>query len=260
MAQSVIEDRLKQPQPSSFIEPQLRDFALKLGYSNQVIDQAVQKLGSNVTQNTLLNELLKTTASLPYQISAVPSQPKPPPAPMAAYQRPREVVARGATSIGPSRFENPPMHQHWDREPSPGPLSLYPMRDANPRGTPVIPRPSYEMLGELIERGAPRGTKRGYEVQRPADVIARGAPADVIARGAPSVVKPLMPVSYGNQASPVYDVSREAASGSGISASERLDEQEQLMYQQILGAKKAAGNAYSYLRPVVIDGSNVAMR
>lgn len=260
MAQSVIEDRLKQPQPSSFIEPQLRDFALKLGYSNQVIDQAVQKLGSNVTQNTLLNELLKTTASLPYQISAVPSQPKPSPAPMAAYQRQREVVARGAPSAGPStlaRFENPsdqlvrpPMHQHWDREPSPGPLSPYPMRDAIPRGTPVIPRPSYEMPGDLMERVGPRGTKRGFEVQRPADVIARGAPS----------VKPLMPVSYGNQASPVYDVPREVASGSGISASERLDEQEQLMYQQILGAKKAAGNAYSNLRPVVIDGSNVAMR
>ena len=48
MAQSAIEDKLKTPQPPA-IEPQLREFAIKLGYSNQVIDQAVQKLGSNVT-------------------------------------------------------------------------------------------------------------------------------------------------------------------------------------------------------------------
>ena len=37
MAQSAIEDRLKTPQTPA-IEPQLREFAIKLGYSNQVID------------------------------------------------------------------------------------------------------------------------------------------------------------------------------------------------------------------------------
>ena len=40
----------------------------------------------------------------------------------------------------------------------------------------------------------------------------------------------------------------------------RLNEQEHFMYQQILAAKKASGNSSSNLRPVVIDGSNVAMR
>ena len=171
MAQSAIEDKLKTPQPPA-IEPQLREFAIKLGYSNQVIDQAVQKLGSNVTQNTLLNELLKQTASLPYQISA------------------REVVARGApnaSSIMRSGYENPPdhmvrapIHPHWDREPSPGPSMPYNRRDGITKGMPD-------------------------------------------------------PVS-------------------------RLDEQEQLMYQQIVGAKKASVSASSNLRPIVIDGSNVAMR
>ena len=189
MAQSAIEDKLKTPQPPA-IEPQLREFAIKLGYSNQVIDQAVQKLGSNVTQNTLLNELLKQTASLPYQISATPSQPKPSSGPVAPHSRQREVVARGApnaSSIMRSGYENPPdhmvrapIHPHWDREPSPGPSMPYNRRDGITKGMPD-------------------------------------------------------PVS-------------------------RLDEQEQLMYQQIVGAKKASVSASSNLRPIVIDGSNVAMR
>ena len=189
MAQSAIEDKLKTPQPPA-IEPQLREFAIKLGYSNQVIDQAVQKLGSNVTQNTLLNELLKQTASLPYQISATPSQPKPSSGPVAPHSRQREVVARGApnaSSIMRSGYENPPdhmvrapIHPHWDREPSPGPSMPYNRRDGITKGMPD-------------------------------------------------------PVS-------------------------RLDEQEQLMYQQIVEPKKASVSASSSLRPIVIDGSNVAMR
>ena len=250
LAQSLIEEKLKSSQPT-VIEPQLREFALKLGYSNQVIDQAVQKLGTNVTQNTLLNELLKTTASLPYQISAAPSQPKPSAGPIASYSRPREVVARGASSVPPSmlRYDNPSdqmVRSHWDRDPSPGPSQHYPMRD-------VMSRQSYDIPGDIMERGVLRGTKRGYEVQRPADIIARGAPP----------VQPLMqmPASpYGNHVAAVYDVHRDVAGSSGMSASERLDEQEQLMYQQIVGAKKAAGNTSSNLRPIVIDGSNVAMR
>ena len=253
MAQSVIEDKVK----PVVIEPQLREFAVKLGYSNQVIDQAVQKLGTNVTQNTLLNELLKTTASLPYQISAASTQPKPPPGPAAPYPRQREVVARGAPSTPSmlrSGYDNPtdhvgrlPMHQ-------PGPVAHYPMRDVIAKGTPsVMQRPSYDMPGDVMERAFPRGTKRVYESQRPSDIVARGA----------SPVQPLMQVHvhpYGNQVSPVYDVHREVAGSSGVSASERLDEQEQLMYQQIIGAKKASVSSSSNLRPVVIDGSNVAMR
>ena len=264
LAQSVIEEKLRttqsavKPTQSTVIEPQLREFALKLGYSNQVIDQAVQKLGTNVTQNTLLNELLKTTASLPYQISAAPSQPKPSAGPIASYSRPREVVARGAPSIPPAmlRYDNPSdqmVRSHWDRDPSPGPAQHYAMRDAIPKGAAVMPRPSYDVPGDLMERGVPRGTKRGYEPQRPADIIARGAPP----------VQPLMQVHappYGNHVAASYDVHRDVAGSSGLSASERLDEQEQLMYQQIVGAKKAAGSTSSNLRPVVIDGSNVAMR
>ena len=257
LAQSVIEEKLK-PTQSTVIEPQLREFALKLGYSNQVIDQAVQKLGTNVTQNTLLNELLKTTASLPYQISAAPSQPKPSAGPIAPYSRPREVVARGAPSMPPTmlRYDNPSdqmVRSHWDRDPSPGPTQHYPMRDAIAKGAAVMPRPGYDVPGDLMERGVLRGTKRGYEPQRPADIIARGAPP----------VQPLMQVHappYGNHVAAAYDVHRDVAGSSGLSASERLDEQEQLMYQQIVGAKKAAGSTSSNLRPVVIDGSNVAMR
>lgn len=250
MAQSSIEDKLKlgssPPQPPS-IEPQLREFAMKLGYSNQVIDQAVQKLGSNVTQNTLLNELLKTTASLPYQISASTPQPKPAPA-IAQYQPRRDVVARGAPNTPPPHmlrtgYENPsdkairpPVHavpHNWDP------------RDIIPRGaSAVLPRPSYEMPGDVP---VPRGTKRVLE-----------RPADISVRGSSSSVQPLMHLQPYSQTS-MYDVHREAGS-SGISASDRLDEQEQQMYQQIIGAKKVAGNNSSNLRPVVIDGSNVAMR
>ena len=112
MAQSAIKDKLKTPQTPA-IEPQLREFAIKLGYSSQLIDHAVQKLGSNLTQNTLLNELLKQTASLPYQISATPSQPKPASEPVAPHFRQREVVARGApntSSITRPGYENPPDH------------------------------------------------------------------------------------------------------------------------------------------------------
>ena len=260
LAQSVIEDKITRPPPPVAIEPQLREFAIKLGYSNQVIDQAVQKLGTNVTQNTLLNELLKTTASLPYQISAAPTQPKPAPGPATPYARPREVVARGAPSTPPSMlrtgFDNPedhlargpPVHQQWDREPSPGPVAHYPVRDIIARGAMPRPRP---IPSDAIETGVPRGTKRGYEAQRPSDIIARGSSTSV---------QPLMQVyapAYGNQ---VYDTHRDVAGSSGMSASERLDEQEQLMYQQIVGAKKSSGNLSSNLRPVVIDGSNVAMR
>ena len=244
MAQSAIEDKQRSPTSShpATIEPQLREFARKLGYSNQVIDQAVQKLGSNVTQNTLLNELLKTTASLPYQISASPSQPKPAPA-MAPYPPRREVVARGAPNtphhvlMTKPGYENPratvPGIQHsWER-------------DVITKGPSAMPRPSYEMHPEAL----PRGTKRVHE--RPPDIIARGA--------GPSV-PPLMQVHPYNSPGPsVYDNHREAGS-SGMTASDRLDEQEQLMYQQILGAKKVSGNSSSNLRPVVIDGSNVAMR
>ena len=239
------------PQPPS-IEPQLREFAIKLGYSNQVIDQAVQKLGTNVTQNTLLNELLKTTASLPYQISASSPQPKPAPPAMAQYPPRREVVARGAPNTPPAHmlrtgYENPtdkiraPLHgvqPNWER-------------DVIARGASAgLPRPSYELPGDVLERGVavPRGTKRVLE--RPSDIIARDS----------SPVQPLMQLQpYSNPASTMYDGHREAGS-SGMSASDRLDEEEKLMYQQILGAKKVAGNSSSNLRPVVIDGSNVAMR
>lgn len=249
MAQSSIEDKLTSSPPRlPSIEPQLREFAIKLGYSNQVIDQAVQKLGTNVTQNTLLNELLKTTASLPYQISASTPQPKPAPA-IAQYPPRRDIIARGAPNTPPSHmlragYENPPdkmivrgpMHgvqQGWER-------------DIVPRGaSAAMPRPSYEMPGDVQ---VPRGTKRVLE--RPADVIPKGS----------SSVQPLMHRQpYSNQASSMYDNHREAGSSS-MSASDRLDEQEQQMYQQILGAKKVAGNSSSNLRPVVIDGSNVAMR
>ena len=260
MAQSAIEDKLKTPQTVA-IEPQLREFAIKLGYSNQVIDQAVQKLGTNVTQNTLLNELLKTTASLPYQISAAPSQPKPLPAPVVPHARAREVVTRGAPNTSGmlrTGYENPadhmvrgPVHQHWDRDPAPGP-PMYPMRDVAKGAPATMPRQGYEMSGDVVERCVPRGTKRGYENHRPSDIVARGAPSS----------QPLMQVHvapYGSQVSPVYDV-REVAGSSGMSASERLDEQEQFMFQQIVGAKKASGSGASNLRPVVIDGSNVAMR
>lgn len=259
MAQSSIEDKLKltsSPPRLPSIDPHLREFALKLGYSNQVIDQAVKKLGTNVTQNTLLNELLNATASLPYQyqISASVPQHKPVPAALAPYPLRRDVVARGAPNTPPhvsrTGYENPtdmmvraPMHavQHnWER-------------DVIARGaSAVMPRPSYELPGDVLERGiVPRGTKRGPE-PRPSDVIARGS----------SLVPPLMqrqPLPYSNQASSMYDAHREAGS-SGMSASDRLDEQEQLMYQQIIGTKKVAGNSSSNLRPVVIDGSNVAMR
>jgi len=258
MAQSSIEDKIRSPpkasppQPPS-IEPQLREFAIKLGYSNEVIDQAVQKLGTNVTQNTLLNELLKTTASLPYQISASSPQPKPAPAALAQYPPRREVVARGAPNTPPSHmlrtgYENPtdkairgPLHgvqPNWER-------------DIIARGaSAVIARPSYELPGDVSERGVavPRGTKRGLE--RPSDIIARGSCS----------VQPLMQLQpYSNPGSTMYDLHREAGS-SGMSVSDRLDEEEKLMYQQILGAKKVAGNSSSNLRPVVIDGSNVAMR
>lgn len=258
LAQSLIEDKIRSPpnttlpHPSS-IEPQLREFAIKLGYSNQVIDQAVQKLGTNVTQNTLLNELLKTTASLPYQISASSPQPKPAPAAVAQYPPRREVVARGAPNTPPAHmlragYENPTdkviraslhgVQPNWDR-------------DAIARGaSAVLPRPSYELPSDVLERGiaVPRGTKRVLE--RPSDIIARGS----------SSVQPLMQLQpYSNPASTMYDGHREAGS-SGMSASDRLDEEEKLMYQQILGAKKVAGNSSSNLRPVVIDGSNVAMR
>lgn len=262
MAKSVIEERLKPSHSTSqpnVIEPQLRDFALKLGYSNHVIDQAVQKLGCNVTQNTLLDELLKTTASLPYQISAGSSQPKPSSSSLAPYPR-REVVTRGPSSTPTSmpRYDGAseqmvrsPVHQNWEREPSPGPVPHYALRDPAQKST--IPRTGYEMPGDLMEWGIHRGTKRGYE-QRPTDIVARGAPA--------TSAKPLMQVHaphYANQVSPVYDISGDGACNSGISASDRIDEQEQLMYQQIVGAKKAAANTSSNLRPVVIDGSNVAM-
>ena len=263
MAKSVIEERLKPSHSTSqpnVIEPQLRDFALKLGYSNHVIDQAVQKLGCNVTQNTLLDELLKTTASLPYQISAGSSQPKPSSSSLAAYPR-REVVSRGPSSTPTSmpRYDGAseqmvrsPVHQNWEREPSPGPVPHYALRDPAQKST--IPRTGYEMPGDLMEWGIHRGTKRGYE-QRPTDIVARGAPS--------TSAKPLMQVHaphYANQVSPVYDISGDGACNNGISASDRIDEQEQLMYQQIVGAKKAAANTSSNLRPVVIDGSNVAMR
>lgn len=255
MAQSSIEDKLSSSPPRltsvpPSIEPQLREFAIKLGYSNQVIDQAVQKLGTNVTQNTLLNELLKTTASLPYQISASTTpQPKPAPA-IAQYPPRRDVIARGAPNTPPSHmlrtgYENPadkiimrgPMHggqSGWER-------------DIIARGaSAAMPRPSYEMPGDVQ---VPRGTKRVLE-----------RPADVIPKGTSSSVHPLMHRQpYSSQASSMYDNHREAGS-SGMSASDRLDEQEQQMYQQILGAKKVAGNSSSNLRPVVIDGSNVAMR
>lgn len=264
MAKSLIEDKLKPPQPTFqpiVIEPQLREFALKLGYSNHVIDQAVQKLGTNVTQNTLLNELLKTTASLRYQISAGPSQPKPPSVSATSYPR-REVVARGPSSTPPSmvRYDSapeqvvrPPMHQHWDREPSAGPLPHYAIQ----RGAQSIPRTGYEVPGDVMERGGlTRGTKRVFEAQRPADIVARGVPT--------SSAQPLMQVHashYSNQVAPSYEANGDGAGSSILSASERMiDEQEQLMYQQIVGAKKAAANTSSNLRPVVIDGSNVAMR
>lgn len=254
MAQSSIEDKIRSPPnttlpPPPSIEPQLREFALKLGYSNQVIDQAVQKLGTNVTQNTLLNELLKTTASLPYQISASSPQPKPSPAAIAQYPPRREVVARGAPNTPPAHmlrtgYENPsdkviraPLHgvqPNWER-------------DVIARGaSAVLPRPSYELPGDVLERGmaVPRGTKR------PSDIIARGS----------TPVQPLMQLQpYSTPASSMYDGHREAGS-SGMSASDRLDEEEKLVYQQIIGAKKVAGNSSSNLRPVVIDGSNVAMR
>lgn len=236
MAQSAIEDKMRTPPTSHTssvpaIEPQLREFARKLGYSNQVIDQAVQKLGPDVTQNTLLNELLKTTASLPYQISAS-AQPKPTPA-MAPYPVRRDVVARGAPNtsghvLRPG-YENPRATvagaQHtWERD-----------------LIAKMPRPNPELYPDAI----PRGTKRVLE--RPSDIIARGA--------GPSV-PPLMQVQPYNSPGPSpYENHKEASS----SASDRLDEQEQLMYQQILGAKKVSANSSSNLRPVVIDGSNVAM-
>ena len=257
LAQSSIEDKVRSsntplPHPPS-IEPQLREFAIKLGYSNQVIDQAVQKLGTNVTQNTLLNELLKTTASLPYQISASSPQPKPAPAAVAQYPPRREVVARGAPNTPPAHmlrtgYENPT--DKAIRAPHHGVQPKW-ERDAVARGaSAVLPRPSYEFHGEVLERGiaVPRGTKRVLE--RPGDIIARGC----------SSVQPLMQLQpYSNPASAMYDGQREAGS-SGMSASDRLDEEEKLMYQQILGAKKVAENSSSNLRPVVIDGSNVAMR
>lgn len=262
MAQSLIEDKLKSPQLTSqpiVIEPQLREFAVKLGYSDRVIDQAVQKLGTNVTQNTLLNELLKTTASLRYQISAGSSQPKPSPAPATSYPR-REVVARGPSGTAPGmvRYDaapeqviRPPMHQNWDREPPAGPIPLYALRDAHPRGAQSLPRTGYEMPGDVVSRG----TKRVFEAQRPPDIVARGAPA--------SSATPLMQghaPHYSNQVSPLYEANGEVAGSSNVSTSERIiDEQELLMYQQIVGAKKAATNTSSNLRPVVIDGSNVAM-
>ena len=263
MAQSAIEDKLKTPQTPA-IEPQLREFAIKLGYSSQVIDQAVQKLGSNVTQNTLLNELLKQTASLPYQISATPSQRKPASEPVAPHFRQREVVARGApntSSIIRPGYENPPdhmvrapFHPRWDREPSPGPSMPYNRRDGITKGMPdPVSRLGFEMIGGVMERCAPRGTKRGLENQRPDDIVSRGC----------SSAQPLMNVvmgPYGNQVSPLYD-SREVASSSCMTATEaRLNEQEQLMYQQIDEAKKTSVSASSNLRPGVIDGSNVAMR
>lgn len=222
MAQSAIEDKMRTPPTSHTssvpaIEPQLREFARKLGYSNQVIDQAVQKLGPDVTQNTLLNELLKTTASLPYQISAS-AQPKPTPA-MAPYPVRRDVVARGAPNtsghvLRPG-YENPRATvagaQHtWERD-----------------LIAKMPRPNPELYPDAI----PRGTKRVLE--RPSDIIARGA--------GPSV-PPLMQVQPYNSPGPSpYENHKEASS----SASDRLDEQEQLMYQQILGAKKVSANSSS---------------
>ena len=257
MAQSAIEDKLKTPQTPA-IEPQLREFAIKLGYSSQVIDQAVQKPGS-----ASFTYLLRF-ASLPYQISATPSQPKPASRPVAPHFRQREVVARGApntSSIIRPGYENPPdhmvrapFHPRWDREPSPGPSMPYNRRDGITKGMPdPVSRLGFEMIGGVMERCAPRGTKRGLENQRPDDIVSRGC----------SSAQPLMNVvmgPYGNQVSPLYD-SREVASSSCMTATEaRLNEQEQLMYQQIDEAKKTSVSASSNLRPGVIDGSNVAMR
>ena len=250
MAQSAIEDKLRSspPQPPS-IEPQLREFAIKLGYSNQVIDQAVQKLGSNVTQNTLLNELLKTTASLPYQISASTPQPKPAPSPMAQYPPRREVIARGAPNTPPSHMLRTGYENPSDKAMRPPVHGVTWERDVIAKGASatVLPRSSYEMPGDVhVPVPVPRGTKRVLE--RPADVIARGS----------SSVQPLMHLQpYNGQVSAMYDAHREASS-SGTSVGDRLDETE---YQEIIGAKtKVAGSSHSNLRPVVIDGSNVAMR
>ena len=64
-AESSFEDKMRSSpaHPPGVKLPELREFALKLGYSNQVIDQTMQTLGSDVSQNTFLKELLKTTSS-----------------------------------------------------------------------------------------------------------------------------------------------------------------------------------------------------
>ena len=61
----------------------LRDFALKLGYSQAVISAALSKLGPSADKNALLNELLKAESSLKQleEGSSNVSNEKPHPAP-----------------------------------------------------------------------------------------------------------------------------------------------------------------------------------
>ena len=253
MVKTAIEDRLSNIALPQDIDPSLREFALKLGYSKQVIDQAVRKLGKDASQNTLLSELLKTTASLPYKISAsVPQPVASPPTGHFPRRETRDVIARGAPNVQPALlrtgYENP-SEMYPDRVT--GYLGI-PLRQDNRdvNGQPHMLRTGYEnpadsllpTPSDILDRGATRGTKRVYERN-----------VDIVARGSSTPRRPLGPGPAHTLHSSQY-----AAGMSDTVLPDRQDEQ--FVYQQIKDVKDNLGESSSDLRPVVIDGSNVAMR
>ena len=98
MASSAIED-LKN-RPALEIDPALKEFAMKLGYTEQDIQVVVKKHGPTVNENTLLHELIKISRTAPVLsargVAAKQPVAEPEKFPIAKGPPQRDVVARGA--------------------------------------------------------------------------------------------------------------------------------------------------------------------
>ena len=219
MAYSMVEQKLgdlksgprgpaiSQRSPRRDIDPALKDFAIKLGYTEQDINQVVRKLGADVDQNTLLHELIKISTSSPMQLSA--------------QSRPQAEEFRGY-----------------------GPTSVPNRRDRSPHT--VVSRNNASTSRRNPASAPQMGAVDLYNSDRTA-VYARGA-------------RPKQaPVAWQPQNGGPQNGHDKKASAENQGLRERHEDDK--MYQQLLNTKDepSPGNK-SDLRPIVVDGSNVAMR
>ena len=179
----------------SDIDPSLKEFAIKLGYTEQEIGQVVRKLGADVDQNTLLHELIKISSHMQ---SFAPPRPK------------AEETRRSAS-----------------------PAMLPPRRD----------RFSHEVVARGASSSAtPLPTLSDFQVNSRGPSFCSSEDRVHAARGS-------------NTASSMRPVAHERT----VVPNDHGFQEEQMIYQ-LIGVTDKGGNRTSNLRPIVVDGSNVAMR